>query len=120
MPSEIQNRTIAVRFTPPNAEAVIIMGIYAHASGNTATKRDFFNKVFETRTSLQHQFNCNIIIGGDFNSTIGHLHSYMHDFKNATLIPDSIAKAISTLFSDCNYVHPFESTVLTDVQADNT
>ena len=112
LPFEIQNRAIAVRFTPPNAEAVIVMGIYAHASGNTATKRDFFNKVFETRTSLQHQFKCNIIIGGDFNSTIGHLHSYMHDFKNATLIPDSTAKAISTLISECNYVHPFASTVL--------
>ena len=45
------------------------MEIYAHASGNNALKRDFFDKVFETRTSLQHQFNCNIIIGGDFNTT---------------------------------------------------
>ena len=111
MPPGIQNRTIAIRFTPTNAKAFIIMGIYAPASGNTALKRNFFNMVFETRTSLQRHFNCNIIIAGDFNSTIGHLESCMYDFKNATLIADSIAKDISTHMSNCGYVHPFETTV---------
>ena len=111
MPYEIQNRTIAVRFTPPNADAFIIMGVYALASGNIALKRNFIDKVFETRSSLQRHFNCNIIIGGDFNSTVGHLESCMHDFKNATFIADSIAKAISTHMPDCGYVHPFESIV---------
>ena len=111
MPLEIQNRTIAVRFTPPNADAFIIMGIYAPASGNTALKRNFIDKVFETRSKLQHDYNCKIIIGGDFNSTIGTLERHMRDFKNATYKADSMAKAISYHMSSCDYFHPFESTV---------
>ena len=43
--------------------------------------------------TLQQQFQCNIIISGDFNSTIGHLERNMRDsVKNAKIKPDSIAK----------------------------
>ncbi len=111
MPPEIQNRTIAVRFLPPNADAFIILGIYAPASGTTAIKRNFINQVFETRTLLQQKFKCNIIIGGDFNSTIGHLERNMRDFVCAKFKPNSVAKLISSKMADCGYIHPFESTV---------
>ena len=41
LPPVIQNRTNAVRFTPPKAKDFTIMGIYAPASGNTAFKTVF-------------------------------------------------------------------------------
>ena len=87
MPAEIQNRTIAVQFLPPNAAPFIILGVYAPASGSTAIKRNFINKVFETRTALQQLHNCNIIIGGDFNSTVGHLErSIISEPQHSSLI----------------------------------
>jgi hypothetical protein len=60
---------------------------------------------------LQQQFQCNIILGGDFNSTVGHLEKSMNDFKNTTFKPDSIANHISSKMTDCDYIHPFESIV---------
>ena len=111
MPAEIQNRTIAVQFLPPNAAPFIILGVYAPASGSTAMKRNFINKVFETRAALQQLYNCNIIIGGDFNSTVGHLERSMRDFRTTTFKPDSIANIISSKMTACGYIHPFESVV---------
>ena len=101
LPSCIQNRAIAVRFKPPNHENFIIMGVYAPASGNTAKKINFIYKNFETRAILQREYNCKFIIGGDFNSTIGHLESYMRDYKNANFKPNSISKTISACMSEC-------------------
>ena len=112
LPPAIQNRTIAIRFTPPNAEAFIILGIYAPASGTVVIKRSFIDHVFATRSNLQQQYNCNIIMGGDFNSSIGHLESCMRDYRHLIKFkPDSIANAISSHMSECGYVHPFESLV---------
>ena len=112
LPTEIQNRAIAIRFLPPNADHFIVMGIYAPASGTSAIKRNFINQIFQARSNLQLQYNCNIIIGGDFNSTIGHLENNMRDFKNSSFNkPDSIAKLISSRMTECGYVHPFEAIV---------
>ena len=112
LPSEIQNRAIAIRFLPPNADHFIVMGVYAPASGTVAIKRNFINQIFQARSSLQQLFNCNIIIGGDFNSTIGHLENNMRDFRNSSFNkPNSIAKLISSRMTECGYVHPFEPIV---------
>ena len=115
MPIEIQNRSIAIKFTPPNAEAFIIFGIYAPASGTTDFKRNFINNVFKTRSNLQHQHKCNIIIGGDFNSTVGHLENNMRDYKHATFKPNTISRLISSSLAACDYKHPFESTVIKSI-----
>ena len=95
MPLEIQNREIAVRFIPPNADAFIIMGVYSPASGSTTIKRNFIDQVFKTRSALQNQHNCNIIVGGDFNSTVGHLERNMKDYNNKFSVPDKLARDIS-------------------------
>ena len=112
LPTEIQNRAIAIRFLPPNADHFIVLGVYAPASGTQAIKRNFINQIFQARSSLQQLYNCNIIIGGDFNSTIGHLENNMRDFKNSSFNkPDTIARLISSRLTECGYVHPFEAIV---------
>ena len=109
MPLDIQNRSIAIKFTPPNVAAFIIMGIYVPASGAETRKRAFLNKIFAARSMLQAQHNCNIIMGGDFNSTVAHLIRNMWDYKFANFKPDATSRLISTHLSACNYIHPFES-----------
>jgi len=111
LPPRIQNRAIAVRFKPPDYENFIILGVYAPASGNMAIKRNFIDQIFATRAILQGEYNCNVIIGGDFNSTVAHLENNMRDYKNTNFRSNSIAKTISVRMTECGYIHPFEKVV---------
>ena len=123
---DLKSRVIAVHFKqrttlttvlssalPPNtirqvAHSFIIMGIYAPASGTVGEKRTFIENVFSTRARLQEENKCKVIMAGDFNSTIGHLDSFMRDFESDSTTPNTISKCISLLMEKYNYIHPFE------------
>ena len=58
------------------------MGVYAPATGTIPEKKSFLELVFSTREHLQKVNACKVIMGGDFNSTIGSLDPYMRDFES--------------------------------------
>ncbi len=120
---DLSSRVLAVHFKQqeiPNSAALpalshntkshsfIIMGIYAPATATIPEKRCFFDLVFNTRTRLQDENNCEVILAGDFNTTIGSLDACMRDFDSDYQIPSSISKHISVQMDKCSYFHPFE------------
>lgn len=118
VPIELQSRVIAVHFKQSTNTAdasmgqlhsFIIMGVYAPATGTIPEKKSFLELVFNTREHLQKVNACKVIMGGDFNCTIGSLDPYMRDFEsNIPHVPNAMSKHISLLMEKYNYIHPFE------------
>ena len=120
---DLHSRVLAVHFKQqeiPNSAAspaflqntkshsFIILGIYAPATATVPEKKRFFDLVFSTRTRLQDENKCEVILAGDFNTTIGSLDGYMRDFECDYQNPSSISKHISAQMDKCSYFHPFE------------
>ncbi len=107
-PEVLQNRLIALKFTPPGKSPLIIVGLYVPASYSDTDKGVFLTTCLCEVNCLRNTYK-NVIVAGDFNMLLlSETKNMYHGYAKQSLNTERCPGILQSWLDKSDFVHSFQ------------